>query len=78
MMLSYNYVAEYRYVSHPWKRKKNGKRMSCLEHVRVWLLNVGEIPQGHIIHHINGNKYDNRIENLQCLNRNEHALIHNK
>jgi len=60
-------MAEYNSVSHPWKRKKNGRKASCGEHVRVWLLNNGGVPEGHIIHHINGDKHDNRLDNLICL-----------
>ena len=70
-------MTEYKSVSHTWKRKKNGKKSSCGEHVRVWILNVGEIPKGYIIHHVNGNKQDNRLENLQCINRSNHAIMHN-
>lgn len=44
----------------------------------MWETFVGTIPKGYEIHHINGNKQDNRLENLQCLTREEHRELHNR
>lgn len=48
------------------------------EHRVIWERQNGKIPKGFEIHHINGNKKDNRIENLECLSRKEHILKHYK
>jgi len=62
---------------------KNGYRMILttegkheLEHRLVWKKHNGDILKGYVIHHTNGNKTDNRIENLQMMNRSCHSNFH--
>lgn len=49
----------------------NDDRM--LMHRYVWENERYKIPKGFDIHHINGIKSDNRIENLECLSKSEHT-----
>lgn len=44
-----------------------------LMHRYVWEFYNGKIPTGYDIHHLNNKKYDNRIENLECLSKSEHT-----
>lgn len=47
-----------------------------LEHRVVWIARHGAIPQGTQVHHKNGNRLDNRIENLELLKTVEHRKRH--
>lgn len=42
----------------------------------VWEQANGSIPKGMVIHHINGNHHDNRLENLICITKKEHINLH--
>lgn len=47
-------------------------------HRAVWSYYHGKIPDDYQIHHIDKNKTNNAIENLQCLTRLEHRKAHSK
>jgi hypothetical protein len=60
----------------------NGYRLICIdgiqrrEHRVIWERANGPIPKGMILHHKNGNKLDNRLENLELTTRGIHPQIH--
>lgn len=54
------------------KARRNGY---VTEHILVWEKQNGEIPKGFHIHHKNGNKQDNRIENLECMDGKDHLRL---
>lgn len=60
------------------KIKKNGKRETLRLQRAVWEFYNGEIIGDMHVHHIDGNKANNNIENLELLTPLEHAKKHGK
>lgn len=52
---------------------KDGKVKNCFVHRLVYETFVGEIPEGMLVNHINENKKDNRLENLNLMTPKENS-----
>jgi hypothetical protein len=51
---------------------------SFYKHRIVWELENGPIPIGHVVHHIDGNKRNNALANLELVERGKHVSHHGK
>jgi hypothetical protein len=45
-------------------------------HRDVWIANHGPLPRVIVVHHKNGNKADNRLDNLEAMTNSEHMRLH--
>jgi predicted Zn-ribbon and HTH transcriptional regulator len=69
----HGYVELYK-PEHPNSCKSSGY---ICEHIFVMSEHIGRpLTKDEVVHHINENKTDNRIENLQLLMRKEHSKYH--
>ncbi len=73
-----NKGAGHGYVTENGYRRIKVDGQDLMEHRVVWEEENGPIPLGHSIHHLNGNKLDNRLENLELLTRGQHSTHHNR
>jgi len=73
LLSSHGYVKRRLGIGNPLS-DRNGY---AYEHLVVWVNSGRPRPgRGFAIHHVNGNKKDNRIENLALVSVHEHALKH--
>ena len=56
--------------------KISGKAKMQLLHRYMWEKHNGKIQKNHHVHHKNGDTKDNRIENLECVHKDEHWKRH--
>lgn len=54
-------------------RSGGGRKVSM--HVLVAEAFLGDIPPGHEVHHKDGNKQNNSVENLQIISKKEHIIL---
>lgn len=69
------------YFGRKFYKSVNGYWICCKSglpwaHRWVWMNVNGEIPQNLDIHHIDGNKDNNEIQNLELITRSEHQKKH--
>lgn len=62
-------------TSKGYIRKWYGDRLR-MEHDVVWERDFGVIPDGYCVHHVDHNKQNNHISNLQLVTHIEHKRIH--
>jgi ribonucleotide reductase alpha subunit len=60
---------------HGWDSKRNAAVHQWVSRM-MWESEIGAIPEGMVIDHINGDCTDNRIENFQILTEREHNSKH--
>lgn len=62
-----------------YRISSHNENLGKMLHKLIWEKWYGlPVPQGYHIHHINGDKSDNRIQNLQCVTQKAHNRFHTR
>ena len=65
------------FLGTKYSKKRSGHLFNTFSiHRAVWSYYNGEIPIGYDVHHIDGNKVNNELSNLELLNKSEHHKKH--
>jgi len=60
-----------------WVIRHAGRKRRIVRSKLVWLACKRElVPDGHILHHVNENRLDDRISNLECVDTDSHYALH--
>jgi hypothetical protein len=71
------YAMGYRWIYNPKHPNANFNKVYIAEHRLVMSKKLGRsLLSSEIVHHINGDKLDNRVENLVLVSKAQHNTIH--
>lgn len=66
-------------IAPEWYKGKRYRGRYCYEHHLAWEKHTGlSVPDGCIVHHKDGNKHNNNINNLQLMEAKTHVAMHAK
>lgn len=72
------HLSKIRQPSWPYLKKYISKGVTRDEHRIIMERHLGRtLESNEVVHHINENQRDNRLENLQVMSRAEHTRMHN-
>jgi hypothetical protein len=53
-----------------------GKQYRLQQHLYIWQSHFGPLPSGYVVHHIDGNRANNSLGNLQAMSNSAHSGLH--